>query len=119
MIVAHHAMRSTVLCLILLLLASSISVAAAQPNSCADADDHQQSDVEFLRKLSKDVEKAGFKNVEVIPQMFLVKVDRPEGTTTTLVVDSVTGKAVEISGALDFLKQDLGSSPETTAPGAH
>jgi hypothetical protein len=53
--------------LILFSLASSISVASEQPNSCADAGDQQQSNVEFLRKLSKDVEKAGFKNVEVIP----------------------------------------------------
>ena len=89
---------------VMFLVASGIAgadVSHAGP-SAKKSDDSQ---VEFLRRLSKTIEQSGFKKVQIIPQMFVAVVENQEGKSSVLVVDSTTLKAFEVDGALDVVDQ--------------
>jgi hypothetical protein len=102
--------------LALLLVANFISAPAAEtvraPNELLD----QKRNIEFLHELSKRIEGAGYSNVHMIPQMFVVLANKSDGTPTTLIVDSKSLQAVEVEGALEFIGKATGTKPGTELP---
>ncbi len=90
-------------------------VGHAAPSAKASDD----SQMEFLRQLSKKIEKGGFKKVKIIPQMFVAVVQNQHGRSFVLVVNSNTLKAFEVEGALDGFNQSTREvkPPESTLTG--
>jgi hypothetical protein len=95
--------------LVLLLMVSSMSAHAAQPAKGSKESLESKSSAIFLRELTKRIEAAGYNNVHMIPQMFVVLANRSDGTLTALIVDSKTLKAVEVEGALEFIGDATGT----------
>jgi len=66
------------------------------------------SNVAFLRDLTKRIEGAGYRKVQMIPQMFVVLAVGSDGKPITLIVDSNTLKATEVEGAQEFINDATG-----------
>jgi hypothetical protein len=75
-----------------------------------------KANLEFLRQLSKKVEDAGFKHVRVIPEMFVVIVERPDGKPAAMVVDSNTLKAFEVEGGLNAILSGMRNTETSPGP---
>ena len=107
------------LCLVLNTFPAFAAANDGKPQSYAEQLD--KSNIEFLRQLSKSVEDAGYKHVRVVPEMFVVLVERRDGKGTVLIVNSNTLKAVEVEGSLEALTaggRDV-AAPETSLPKLH
>jgi hypothetical protein len=105
--------------LALFLVANFISAAAAEPGNAPNELSDPKSNSEFLSGLSKRIEGAGYSNVHMIPQMFVVLANRSDGKPTTLIVDSKSLQAVEVEGALEFIGKATGTRPGTELPTQH
>lgn len=93
------------------------TVAHAETNPATERDYAKKLDkenVEFLKELASLVEAKGYRDVQVIPQMFVVTAKNPDGKLQTLIIDSNSLKAFALDGELPML---LNSAPETTIPG--
>ena len=103
--------------LLVLLLVFNWSLAAeaakaSKPKEVIEA----KSSAIFLLELTKRIESAGYSNVHMIPQMFVVLANRSDGRPTALIVDSKTLKAVEIEGALQFIGDARGRARPPNCP---
>ncbi len=49
-------------------------------------------------ELKKKVEKVGFKDVEIVPQMFVVLAKKPDGRGVSMIVDAQTLQALQLGG---------------------
>jgi hypothetical protein len=78
------------------LVANFNAAIAAEPAKTANELLDSKSNIEFLRELGKRIEGAGYSDVHLIPQMFVVLANRSDGRQTTLIVDSKTLQAVEV-----------------------
>ena len=86
-------------------LALVLGVTALLAPALVDAESRTRSSAtnpERFRELTKALEDAGFSDVNFLSDMYVARVTR-EGTSTVLLVDSRTRKAVEVAGARDFL----------------
>jgi hypothetical protein len=102
--------------LVLLLVVSSMSALAAEPAKGPKDSLGSKSNANFLRELAKRVEGAGYNNVHMIPQMFVVLANRSGAQQTALIVDSKTLQAVEVEGALEFIGNATGTRTGTELP---
>jgi|SRR3954454_16608794 hypothetical protein len=107
------------LCLMLDTYAALAAATDVKPQSYAEQLD--KSNIEFLRQLSKNVEDAGYKHVQIVPEMFVVLVERGDGKRIVLIVNSNTLKAVEVEGGLEALTAGVSdiAPPETSVPKLH
>ena len=105
--------------LALLLVANCTAAIAAEPAKTPNELLDSKSNIEFLRELGKRIEGAGYSDVHLIPQMFVVLANRSDGRQTTLIVDSKTLQAVEVVGALEFIGKATGTRPGTELPAQH
>ena len=78
-----------------------------------------KENVEFLRNLAMLLPAQGFKDVEIIPQMFVATAKNGDGQTKTLIVDYNTLKAFSFDGELPLMSSGKDSQPETAVPGLH
>ena len=104
--------------LVLLLMVSSMPALAAGPAKGPKPKEvmEEKSSAFLLLELSKRIEGAGYRNVHMIPQIFVVLANRSDGRPTALIVDSKTLKAVEVDGAFDFIGDATGTNPATELP---
>ena len=107
--------------LVLLLMVSSMPALAAGPAKGSKPKEslESKSNAIFLRELTKRIEGAGYNNVHMIPQMFVVLGNRSDGKPTALIVDSKTLKAVEVEGALEFIGDATGTKLGAELPAQH
>ena len=78
-----------------------------------------KANAEFLRHLSKLLEAQGFKDVQIVPQLFVATAKNAEGQTKTLIVDYNTLQAFSFDGELPLVRSAKHSQPETAIPGLH
>jgi hypothetical protein len=105
--------------LLLLLAAPSMAAAAAiETPPAARQRDYQKTltkeNIQFLKDLCRLIEAKGFKNVRVIPQMFVVTATGPDGKPATMLVDSNTLKTFAFDNPLPDL--DAYSKPDERLP---
>jgi hypothetical protein len=58
----------------------------------------QQPAVKSTEELKKRVEEVGFKDVEVVPRMFVVLAKKPDGQGVSMIVDADTLQALQLGG---------------------
>jgi hypothetical protein len=75
--------------------------------------------VDFLRNLAMLLQAQGFRDVRIIPQMFVATAKDEQGKTKTLIVDYNTLKAFSFDGELPLVSTTKDSQPETAVPGLH
>ncbi len=63
-------------------------------------------------ELKKRVEEVGFKDVEVVPRMFVVLAKKPDGQSVSMIVDADTLQALQLGAD----GPDQGGSEEPAAP---
>src|SRR3954462_6068742 len=106
----------------LALLAVPVRLAAA-PAENEPARDYSKlldkENVEFLRNLAMLLQAQGFRDVRIIPQMFVATAKDEHGKTKTLIVDSNTLKAFSFDGELPIVSTAKDSQPETAVPSLH
>ena len=51
-----------------------------------------------IEELKKKVEEVGFKDVEVVPRMFVVLAKKPDGQGVSMIVDADTLQALQLGG---------------------
>jgi hypothetical protein len=78
-----------------------------------------KANVEFLRNLELLLQAKGFKDVRIVPQMFVATAKDREGKTKTLIVDSNSLKSFSFDGELPLISAEKDSKPETVVPGLH
>jgi len=107
-------MRWIVVCL-LFVLPAQILAAPGEPEGPRDYTKKlDKENIEFLRNLTIMVEAKGFKNVQIIPQMFVATAKKADGTEVTVIIDYNTLEAYPVDGtALHETKHSL---PETVVP---
>jgi hypothetical protein len=71
-------------------------VSPSGPSSYAATLD--EDNLRFLKQLVAKVRDAGFREAQVVPQIFLVKATDKFGRAVTLLVNSDTNQAVEVEG---------------------
>jgi hypothetical protein len=76
------------------------------------------SNVKFLRELTRQVERAGFRNATVVPQVFLVRVEDDKGKPVLLLVNSDTLQAMILEGPSSALISAV-SGKELKIPKLH
>lgn len=67
----------------------------AQPPASAGAERRAAANTDELKKR---VEAVGFKDVEVVPQMFVVVAKKPDGGGVSMIVDAETLQALQLGG---------------------
>ena len=93
----------------LTLVAGQVAFARAEPPHAAAAPPSnftgERPGVTSAEELKKKVEEVGFKDVEIVPQMFVVLAKKPDGRGVSLIVDAQTMQALQLgeedSGAGD------------------
>jgi hypothetical protein len=78
-----------------------------------------KENVEFLRNLAILLEGQGFKDVRIIPQLFVAIAKNSEGRPKTLMVDYNTLKAFSFDGELPLVSTVKDGQPETAVPSLH
>jgi hypothetical protein len=69
-------------------------------------------------ELKKRVEEVGFKDVEVVPQMFVVVAKKPDGRGVSMIVDAETLQALQLGGdSPDQGDDEPNAAPEETCKG--
>jgi hypothetical protein len=89
------------------------TVETEQPRDYSKMLDKQN--IEFLRNLATLLETKGFKDVQIIPQMFVAKARNSAGKEVTIIFDYNTLKALSFEGELP-LANPKESQPETVLP---
>jgi hypothetical protein len=79
----------------------------------------EKENVEFLRNLAMLLQAQGFKDVQIVPQMFVATAKDHDGKVKTLIVDYNTLKAFSFDGELPLVGTAKQSYPETTVPNLH
>lgn len=70
-------------------------------------------------ELKKKVEEVGFKDVEIVPQMFVVLAKKPDGKGVSMIVDAETLQALQLGGDdPDQGGDEPDQSPQATCPGS-
>jgi len=87
----------------LCLMAVTATASAAQSGSVAHQQTLEQTNGKFLRELTHQVERAGFRNATIIPEVFLVRVEDERGGAIMLLVNSNTLQAMVLEGASNAL----------------
>jgi hypothetical protein len=84
----------------LMLIAAQFASARGEPPNAADAPPQSNLNADRPAKsteeLKKRVEAVGFKDVEVVPQMFVVVAKKPDGRSVSMIVDSETLQALQL-----------------------
>jgi hypothetical protein len=104
-------MRKLLPAIILLITAQTAyaELSPSAPSSYAATLDEENR--RFLKELVAKVRNAGFRDAEVVPQIFLVKAKDKSGRALTLLVNSDTAQVIEIGGVqLDLIDTSSGTS---------
>jgi len=83
------------------------NAAAPQPPSNFSADRPAATNTEELKK---KVEQSGFKDVQVVPRMFVVLAKKPDGQGVSMIVDADTMQALQLGA------DDSGAGSDDAAP---
>jgi hypothetical protein len=90
----------------LILLSASLPavyVEAKQNRRVSTADDASSSDV--VQTLKQALTNVGFKEVQIVPQIFVASVRTSGGKRSMVLVDARTMQAMELEGASDFVSK--------------
>src|SRR4051812_39723141 len=102
-----------------LLVPALLSAATADNKASRDySKSLDKQNIEFLRNLATMLEAQGFKDVKIIPQMFVATSKTDEGQTKTLIIDYSTLKAFSFDGELPLVSTAKDGQPEPV-PGLH
>jgi hypothetical protein len=104
-------MRTSVFAMAMMMVAHTAmaEVSASSPGSYAARLDEENRI--FLKQLTAKVRETGYRDVQVVPQIFIVKATDKSGRAVTLLVNSGTNQAVEIDGVPPGLVETV---PETS-----
>ena len=92
------------------------SADTANPNPRPPANLNTEGPVaKTTEELKKKVEEVGFKDVQVIPHMFVVVAKKPDGQNVSMIVDALTLQALQLGG--DDAEQG-GDEPQHIPEGA-
>ena len=84
----------------LTLVAGQVAFARAEPPHTAGAPPSnfsaERPAVSSAEELKKKVEEVGFKDVEIVPQMFVVLAKKPDGRGVSMIVDAQTLQALQL-----------------------
>src|SRR3954447_10222422 len=109
-----------VILVIFLLVPDHLSAATADNKTSRDYSMlRDKKNIDFLRNLATMLEAQGFKDVRIIPQMFVATSKTDEGQTKTLIIDYNTLKAFSFDGELPLVSTAKDGQPETAVPGLH
>jgi hypothetical protein len=103
---------ASIFALILISVGAFAATEDAQPRDYVKALD--KANVLFLKELRQLVEAKGFRDVRIIPQLFVAKVKGADGKDRTLIINSDTLQAFAFDGTLP-----LSDKPETVLPELH
>src|SRR5262245_36020157 len=67
-------------------------------------------------ELKRRVEQVGFKDVEIVPQMFVVVAKTPDGKEVSLIVDAESMQALQLGGDDQGASRDPGQDQACNAP---
>src|SRR3954463_3214351 len=113
-------MRSLIALIFLLAQADLAAAATVEKNPSRDYSKLlDKENVEFLRNLAMLLEAQGFKDVRIIPQMFVAAAQNKRGREVTVIVDYNTLQAFSFEGKLPFVEAGKDSKPEMAIPKAH
>ena len=112
-------MRYAIATAAVVLVAAQFASARGEPPNAASPEppanlNTQRPAAKSTEELKKKVEEVGFKDVEIVPQMFVVLAKKPDGQGVSMIVDAETLQAVQLGGGPD---QD-GDSPQQAPEGA-
>jgi hypothetical protein len=102
------------------LVAAQFASARSEPPNAAGAQPSPGTGVERRAaanpdELKKRVEEVGFKDVEVVPQMFVVVAKKPDGRGVSMIVDAETLQALQLGD--DGPDQGGGDEPNAAPEG--
>jgi hypothetical protein len=107
---------------LLILLTLALSTAAiAGPSSTKPkkTDPSEEAGQRFIRKLTSVVSKAGYKNIELAPHIFILFATNKNGEKVTLVVDTEQMRALELRDRPNASEVAAEEQSETYLPGLH
>ena len=94
---------------LLLLVCASLSgvYVEARTNrpALANAGQADASGPAILQKLKRSLEKVGYTEVQVVPEIFVAITTSAEGNRVTLLVNTNTMQAMELEGTSDFVSK--------------
>jgi len=70
-----------------------------------------------VEELKKRVEEGGFKDVEIVPQMFVVMAKKPDGRGVSMIVDAETLQALQLGGDGPDQGTDGDAAPDSACKG--
>jgi hypothetical protein len=106
-----------VIAFVLFLLPTRLPAATVEPGAPRDySKTLAKENVVFLRNLAILLEGKGFKDVRVIPQMFVAKAKKSDGSEITIIVDYNTLNVLSFEGELPLVDAAKQSLPETVLP---
>jgi hypothetical protein len=106
--------------IIMILLAASIPalyVEASQNKSVSGMDGGSDvSNTQILETLRQALINASFKDVVIVPQIFVAIAKTPDGKRSTLLVDATTMQAMELDGTDNFVAKASQRDPASQDP---
>jgi hypothetical protein len=109
--------------LIFLLLATNASAQASENDATLSGRDYSRlmdkANQDFLRELANRIKEAGYADVQIVPQLFVVIAKKTNGSPKMLIVDYNTMRAIEVENGLEFGGGAKNSAPETDIPQLH
>jgi hypothetical protein len=104
--------------LIILLVPAQIAATTVEKDASRDYSKLlDKENIEFLRNLAVLLQSQGFKDVRIIPQMFVATAKNSNGQPKTLIIDYNTLKAFSFDGELPLVSTAKEGQPETAVPG--
>lgn len=96
--------------LLLTLLAMSFDARAATDTAPEPRYEKRldQENLAFLKRLSEQLDRQGYRQVRIIPQLFVAKMIGPDGKEHTLIVNSDTLETFTLDTPLPFKEAVLG-----------
>ena len=95
-------MRFTIATAAVVLVAAQFASARGEPPNAASpqppAHLNTPQAAKSTEELKKKVEEVGFKDVEVVPRMFVVLAKKPDGQGVSMIVDADTLQALQLGG---------------------
>ena len=96
-------MRYAIAAAAVMLVAAQFASARGEPPNAASPEppanlNTQRSAAKSADELKKRVEEVGFKDVEIVPQMFVVLAKKPDGRGVSMIVDAETLEALQLGG---------------------
>ena len=88
---------------------------ASQPPPAAAGPD--QSAAKSTEELKKKVEEVGFKDVQIMPHMFVVMAKNPDGKNVSMIVDAETLQALQLGGDAADQDDDGPAPPDGSCQG--